>query len=863
MVNHIHRTCQQLVFDTASQCRSRRAVRWLRLGTLWLVLLGATQFGWSNIAAADAKAESSSATSAPAFVVQPRLQRSSIRVVANGDQSVRSDAQSFQSDAEFEQQLAACVESANRSTKESDTFCTEVAVHPLPNPLPSMRQAVQMPTPSFDERLLNAGEFASRIQANSIALRTNEAPFSPPAPEQQPVDIASMLQATQPPLPTADSPANTPIGIKISVAPTPPVAFEPVWSHAKYNLPVPAVSQISIRAITHSPPATQSENHTPDPAHQLVQEPVVAPVEPKFIDSEGYSAAVAAAFAAGNSAETHISETTAGQPPIFTAAPPHAAPSEPVVADVEPSTAPSAPETASNEPMIVASEPAIAASEPAIARSEPTIAAEKPFVAAAAPTPSEPGIADAQPATTQCQPIVNAAELYADAVAQDATPSPTQIAARQPELQWSASNFAATNAAPSSEIHVNSNSLPSPDGFIAALAQATTPHPSAPSPSTILPTLAGTESVSPDMMSEPPMPLTNSSYLPANPENYCYRCGVQCPNGGCQPGGPDWAATRPIPWEVFAQGEYIGPARLAHVPIYRLRVDDSLAFVYRLSGQVANQPYRLNVRDRIQVQSLSAPEVVNREVFVQPDGTITLPLIGQVRAAGATLDELSKLLDDKFKSQIKDPRITVAPLVLNSNLEELRSSVDRRYGQGGQVSDARVSPDGTIQLPAVGCVPAQGMTLAELEREVKARYARIVEGLEVTPILLNRAPRFIYVVGEVKLPGRYTMEGPTTLMQAITLAGSWNVGAQTNNVVVFRRDENWQLMATRCNVRSALLFKKPCPTGEIWLRDSDIVLVPKSPILCADDVIELVFTRGIYGVFPMTAQLNFAKLSTL
>ena len=214
-------------------------------------------------------------------------------------------------------------------------------------------------------------------------------------------------------------------------------------------------------------------------------------------------------------------------------------------------------------------------------------------------------------------------------------------------------------------------------------------------------------------------------------------------------------------------------------------------------------------------------------------------------------------------SQIKDPRITVTPLEMNSNLQELRSSVDRRYGQGGQVSDARISPDGTVQLPAIGSVPAQGLTLEELEREIKARYAQIVEGLEVTPILTARAPRFVFVVGEVQLPGRYAMEGPTTLMQAIALAGSWNVGAQLNNVVVFRRDENWQLMATTVNIRESLLFKKPCPSGEIWLRDSDIVLVPKSPILCADDVINLVFTRGIYGVFPMSATLNFAKLTTL
>jgi len=505
----------------------------------------------------------------------------------------------------------------------------------------------------------------------------------------------------------------------------------------------------------------------------------------------------------------------------------------------EPHAATSAPEVQTNSRVKVTATPAVTVGQPSIAMSR--------FVASSRKSQEEPA-----------GPTV-ATDDSAGVAAQ-----PT-LAAQQHVTDWRAADFVVPQPAVApSEVRITETGSPLLNLYAMAQTQSADQHQQATAEANVLPPMTTTYSPELEAMGIPPtpLPLTNSNFLPANPENYCYRCGVQCP-GGCNPGGPGWDASRPIPWEVFAQGEYIGPARLAHVPIYRLRVDDRLSFVYRLSGQVAGTPYRLNVRDRILVQSLSAPEVVNRELIVQPDGTITLPLIGQIRAAGATLDELSKHLDEELKTQIKDPRITVTPLAMNSNLEELRSSVDRRYGQGGQVSDARVSPDGTVQLPAIGLVPAQGMTLDELEREVKARYARIVEGLEVTPILLERAPRYIFVVGEVKAPGRYAMEGPTTLMQAISMAGSWNVGAQLNHVVVFRRDENWQLMATRLNVRTSLLFKKPCPSGEIWLRDSDIVLIPKSPILCADDLIDLVFTRGIYGVFPMTTQLNFTKLSSL
>ena len=52
---------------------------------------------------------------------------------------------------------------------------------------------------------------------------------------------------------------------------------------------------------------------------------------------------------------------------------------------------------------------------------------------------------------------------------------------------------------------------------------------------------------------------------------------------------------------------------------------------------------------------------------------------------------------------------------------------------------------------------------------------------------------------------------------------------------------------------------------DIWIRDSDIVIVPKLCIQVLDDYIELVFTRGIYGVVPFNGvSISFFKdLSTL
>jgi polysaccharide export outer membrane protein len=342
----------------------------------------------------------------------------------------------------------------------------------------------------------------------------------------------------------------------------------------------------------------------------------------------------------------------------------------------------------------------------------------------------------------------------------------------------------------------------------------------------------------------------------------CPIAAVDCST--CRPGlCGGWERARMIAWQAYAQGEYVGHWRTAHVPEYRLRVDDELDLVYRLTREETATPYRFEVGDEIQVESFTDPDL-NRSLIIQPDGTITLRLLGQVKATGRTVQQLRDELEELYSKYYKIPSITVTPIKVNTRLEDLRAAVDRRYGEGGQNRLARVTPEGTISLPAVGSVCAQGLTLAELQYELNERYRLAgIEGLEVIPVLLARAPRFVYVVGEVRLPGRYELTGPTTLIQAISMAGSWNVGANLAQVVVFRRGDDWRLMATMVNVHGALFGKTPCPPGEIWLSDSDIVIVPKSPVLAADDFIELVFTRGIYGVFPMSASLNFAKLSTI
>jgi polysaccharide export outer membrane protein len=348
-------------------------------------------------------------------------------------------------------------------------------------------------------------------------------------------------------------------------------------------------------------------------------------------------------------------------------------------------------------------------------------------------------------------------------------------------------------------------------------------------------------------------------YAQANPAAPYTIHAVDCPNGCC--GELGWGAARPYDFQPFAQGEYVGHARSPHVAEYRLRVDDVLEFVFRLTREETSHPYLLTVGDEVRVESFT-DNTLNRDLLIQPDGTITLRLVGQVKATRRTVEQLREEIDAVYAKYYKIPAVTVTPLKVNTKLEDLRATVDARAGAGGQNRQARVTPEGTIALPAIGNVPVQGLTLTELKRELDERFKAEVEGIEVTPVLLQRAPRYAYVLGEVRTPGRYVLEGPTSVMQALSMAGGWNVGANTRQIVVFRRGDDWRLLATMLDLRGALYGKTPCPADEIWVNDADMIIVPKAPILVVDDFINLVFTRGIYGIAPFNVGASFSFLNS-
>lgn len=83
-------------------------------------------------------------------------------------------------------------------------------------------------------------------------------------------------------------------------------------------------------------------------------------------------------------------------------------------------------------------------------------------------------------------------------------------------------------------------------------------------------------------------------------------------------------------------------------------------------SSLAQDAYRLEAGDQIELWTSVEPSL-RRSVTIQPDGWISLPLVGHIQASGHTVPELEKLLQDQIKGYFKEALdLTV---MLQSNTE--------------------------------------------------------------------------------------------------------------------------------------------------------------------------------------------------
>jgi len=98
-----------------------------------------------------------------------------------------------------------------------------------------------------------------------------------------------------------------------------------------------------------------------------------------------------------------------------------------------------------------------------------------------------------------------------------------------------------------------------------------------------------------------------------------------------------------------------------------------------------------------------------------------------------------------------------------------------------------VRPDGMITLPLIGEIRAGGSTPNQLREIISKRLEKYKEIPEVTVTVTQVNSYIIYVLGEVRNPGKYQVKSYTTVLQAVAQAGGFSEWARKNDMVIIRR----------------------------------------------------------------------------
>jgi polysaccharide biosynthesis/export protein len=260
--------------------------------------------------------------------------------------------------------------------------------------------------------------------------------------------------------------------------------------------------------------------------------------------------------------------------------------------------------------------------------------------------------------------------------------------------------------------------------------------------------------------------------------------------------------------------------------------------------------YVLGPEDTITVRVFAADDIPDRPAQIGNDGDVTLPMIGRVKAAGLTVDQLQTSLIAAYKKYFKDPQVTVQvtefrsqPVSVAGNVGlpgvvQLRGNRNLMevIGQaGGLRADAGDSVLITRNLDE-GPIPVAG-AFTDATGKYSVAHVNIRDvmsgknpqgNIQIKPhdvITVPRA-RMIYVLGNVNRPGGYVMTDNETvsLTQAIALAGGWNQNAAMSGTRILRASGGADREQIPANIKKIMDNKAP----DLKMQPDDILYVPNS-----------------------------------
>jgi polysaccharide export outer membrane protein len=227
-----------------------------------------------------------------------------------------------------------------------------------------------------------------------------------------------------------------------------------------------------------------------------------------------------------------------------------------------------------------------------------------------------------------------------------------------------------------------------------------------------------------------------------------------------------------------------------------------------LMGTAFGESYIIGPEDMLQISVWGSPEL-NVHIPVRPDGMISVPLIGDIKADGLTPTELKLVMEKQYSKFIKTPTVSVIVTAVNSF---------KIYIVGGGISSGQATSAGAgtgssgaislrknttlMQLLAqFGSLQGADLKSSHLLRagnKLNVDFAKLINEGDVSQDIQLQRDDVIFippdltsrikVVGAVRTPGLMPYFKGMTALDAVLSSGGFTEFASQNNVVIVRQE---------------------------------------------------------------------------
>jgi len=248
------------------------------------------------------------------------------------------------------------------------------------------------------------------------------------------------------------------------------------------------------------------------------------------------------------------------------------------------------------------------------------------------------------------------------------------------------------------------------------------------------------------------------------------------------------------------------------------------------STETKDKDYIVGPEDIMEVQVWDNKDL-NQVVFVRPDGKTSLPLVGEIQAAGKTVQELQDYLAAVYSKTVKGAAVTVI-------IREIKSRPVYFVGGFGKPGVMQLTRELTV-LQAVALVGGiqqtadaeKGFVLRK-DKQIPIDFTKLMQRgdltqnvkLEPGDTIVAPLGDLVFVQGEVKTPGAVKYTQDLTLVRAITLAGGLTQLAAGGRVDILRgKGEKKE----RIRVDVDKMMRAGDGNPDVLVKPDDIILVPQ------------------------------------